>query len=55
MVERRCQLAEFVRQLAAEGVSPIAVVTDEPEKYARGYRFDSRVTIYHRRDLDTYV
>jgi len=43
---------QISRQLAAEGVKAIAVVSDEPEKYGRGYKFDSRVTIYHRRDLD---
>jgi indolepyruvate ferredoxin oxidoreductase len=43
---------QISRQLAAEGVKGIAVVSDEPEKYGRGYQFDSRVTIYNRRDLD---
>jgi len=40
------------RQLAAEGVRPIVVVTDEPEKYPRGTDWAGGVTIRHRDELD---
>src|SRR5205085_3609800 len=40
------------RQIAAEGVKPIVVVTDEPEKYPRGTSWAPGVTIHHRKDLD---
>lgn len=43
---------QISRQLAAEGVGAMALVTDEPHKYARGYQFDPRTTIYDRRELD---
>jgi indolepyruvate ferredoxin oxidoreductase len=40
------------RQLAAEGVGPIVVVSDEPEKYAPGTDFPANATVRHRDDLD---
>ncbi len=40
------------RQLAAEGVGPIVVVTDEPEKYAPGTDFSPGATVRHRDELD---
>ena len=40
------------RQLAAEGVSPIVVVTDEPDKYPLGTEFPHGATVRHRDDLD---
>ncbi len=40
------------RQLAAEGVRPIVVVTDEPDKYPLGTEFPHGTTIRHRDDLD---
>jgi indolepyruvate ferredoxin oxidoreductase len=40
------------RQIAAEGVTPIIVVTDEPEKYPAGVNWAPGVTIRHRDDLD---
>ncbi|MEB0141061.1 MULTISPECIES: indolepyruvate ferredoxin oxidoreductase family protein [unclassified Undibacterium] len=40
------------RQIAAEGVGPIIVVTDEPEKYPSDYPWAPGVTVRHRRDLD---
>jgi indolepyruvate ferredoxin oxidoreductase len=42
----------LTRQLAAEGVAPIVVVTDEPEKYPLGVDFEAGVTVRHRDDLD---
>jgi indolepyruvate ferredoxin oxidoreductase len=40
-------------QIRAEGVERIAIVTDEPEKYAGKVSFPSGATISHRDDLDT--
>ncbi|HEX7220516.1 MAG TPA: indolepyruvate ferredoxin oxidoreductase family protein [Burkholderiales bacterium] len=40
------------RQLAAEGVKPIVVVTDEPHKYPHGTSWAPGVTIRHRDELD---
>ena len=40
------------RQIAAEGVKPIVVVTDEPEKYPHGTNWAPGVTVRHRDELD---
>jgi indolepyruvate ferredoxin oxidoreductase len=45
-------VAMITRQVAAEGVKRIAVVTDEPEKYATGTDFAPGVAVSHRDDLD---
>ena len=42
----------LTRQLAAEGVRRIVVVTDEPDKYAPTADFASGATVRHRDDLD---
>ena len=42
----------IARQVRAEGVERIAVVTDEPGKYAGSLTFPAGVTIGHRDDLD---
>jgi indolepyruvate ferredoxin oxidoreductase len=39
------------RQIAAEGVTPIIVVTDEPEKYPDDYNWAAGVTVRHRSEL----
>ncbi len=44
--------AMISRQIAAEGVKPIVVVTDEPEKYPRGTDWAPGVTVRHRDELD---
>ncbi|HCY63513.1 MAG TPA: indolepyruvate ferredoxin oxidoreductase family protein [Oxalobacteraceae bacterium] len=44
--------ARISRQLAAEGVAPIVVVTDEPDKYPEGTDWAAGITIRHRRELD---
>ncbi|SNS19114.1 indolepyruvate ferredoxin oxidoreductase [Noviherbaspirillum humi] len=44
--------AMISRQIAAEGVQPIVVVTDEPEKYPHGVNWAPGVTIRHRDELD---
>ncbi len=43
---------EIARQLAAEGVREIAVVSDAPDKYPRDARFPDGVQIHHRDELD---
>jgi indolepyruvate ferredoxin oxidoreductase len=40
------------RQIAAEGVTPIVIVTDEPDKYPAGTNWAPGVTIRHRDELD---
>jgi indolepyruvate ferredoxin oxidoreductase len=42
----------LTRQLAAEGVGRIIVVTDEPDKYPPSVDFASGATVRHRDDLD---
>ncbi len=44
--------AMISRQIAAEGVRPIIVVTDEPDKYPAGTNWAPGVTIRHRSELD---
>ena len=43
--------ADVARQVAAEGVSKIVVVSDDPEKYPTGY-FAPNIEIHDRDDLD---
>ncbi len=43
---------KVARQLAAEGVAPIVIVSDEPEKYAPGTDFPPGATVRHRDELD---
>jgi indolepyruvate ferredoxin oxidoreductase len=43
---------QLTRQLAAEGIEKIVVVTDEPEKYPADAGFAPNVPIYHRDELD---
>ncbi len=45
--------AAISRQIAAEGVTPIVIVTDEPEKYPAGINWAPGVTVRHRDELDT--
>ena len=42
----------IARQVRAEGVDRIAIVTDEPEKYAGVAEFPAGATVHHRDDLD---
>src|SRR5688500_11463867 len=44
--------AMISRQIAAEGVKPVVVVTDEPEKYPAGTAWAPGVTVRHRDELD---
>jgi indolepyruvate ferredoxin oxidoreductase len=41
----------IVRQMLAEGVERVEVVTDEPDKYPKGY-FPSGISVHHRSELD---
>jgi indolepyruvate ferredoxin oxidoreductase len=50
-VEGNITVPQITRQMAAEGVAQIAVVTDEPEKYAAERSFAPGVTVHHRREL----
>jgi indolepyruvate ferredoxin oxidoreductase len=43
---------EIARQLEAEGVRAIAVVSDAPDKYGAAARFPAGVTFHHRDELD---
>jgi indolepyruvate ferredoxin oxidoreductase len=43
--------ADIARQVAAEGVAKLVVVTDEPDKYPAGY-FAAGTEIHHRDELD---
>ena len=44
--------AMISRQIAAEGVKPIVIVTDEPGKYPAGTGWAPGVTVRHRDELD---
>ena len=43
---------QMAREVAAEGVKRIAIVTDEPEKYGGSSAFPPGATIHHRDELD---
>jgi len=43
----------IARQVRAEGVDRIALVTDDPKKYPKSIRWPSGMTIHHRDDLDS--
>jgi indolepyruvate ferredoxin oxidoreductase len=43
---------KIARQVAAEGVARITIVTDEPGKYPKDQQWPVGVAIRHRRDLD---
>jgi indolepyruvate ferredoxin oxidoreductase len=42
----------IARQVAAEGVKQVKVVSDEPDKYAIGTAWPEGTTVHHRDDLD---
>jgi indolepyruvate ferredoxin oxidoreductase len=42
----------IARQVAAEGVKKVVVVTDDPQKYRGGKDLPADVTVHHRDDLD---
>lgn len=51
-LENTLTVDQISRQIHNEGVSPIYVVTDEPEKYRGVSNFAPGVTIHHRDELD---
>lgn len=51
-IEGKVQTDELTRQVHAEGVRRIAVVSDNIDKYDAGYDFAPGVTIHHRDALD---
>ena len=51
-VEGRPSVGAITRQLAAEGVEKIVVVTDEPQKYGSARDFAPDVSVRHRTALD---
>ncbi|WP_252258578.1 indolepyruvate ferredoxin oxidoreductase family protein [Erythrobacter aurantius] len=51
-IEGSVKVDEMTRQLHAEGVRRIALVSDNIDKYRSGYDFAPGVTIHHRDDLD---
>jgi indolepyruvate ferredoxin oxidoreductase len=51
-VDGPLDVLSLTRQLDAEGVKKIVVVTDEPEKYPTAGGFAPGVTVRHRDDLD---
>lgn len=51
-VENHLTVPHIVRQVAAEGVERIVVVTDEPDKYTGALALPSGTPVHHRRELD---
>ncbi|HEY9183149.1 MAG TPA: 2-oxoacid:acceptor oxidoreductase family protein, partial [Gammaproteobacteria bacterium] len=51
-VEGHLTVANVAQQLVGEGVKPIVVVTDHPEKYAGVTGLPPSVAVQHRRELD---
>ena len=51
-VDGPLSVAQLTRQLAAEGIEKIVIVTDEPEKYAEITDLAPNVPIHHRDRLD---
>ncbi|TDJ07589.1 MAG: indolepyruvate ferredoxin oxidoreductase family protein [Deltaproteobacteria bacterium] len=51
-MEGEVTVPEIARQLDAEGVGRIAVVSNEPDKYPRAAGFPKGVTFHHRDELD---
>ena len=45
-------VSQIAHQVSAEGAQRLAIVTDEPDKYANNY-FPPGATVYHRRELDS--
>ena len=51
-VDGQLTVPQVTRQVAAEGATRIAVVTDEPEKYGGDAGFAPGTTVHHRDDYD---
>jgi len=52
-VDGQIDVASTTRELEAEGVKRIVVVSDEPERYNSGVRLAQGTTVHHRDELDT--
>ncbi|HTN09502.1 MAG TPA: indolepyruvate ferredoxin oxidoreductase family protein [Acetobacteraceae bacterium] len=52
-VDGPLSVPQITRQVAAEGVTRIAIVTDEPEKYDGVTDLAPGVVVHHRRDMQT--
>jgi indolepyruvate ferredoxin oxidoreductase len=53
VVEGNLSVARVAQQLVAEGVEPIMVVTDDPDKYRGNRGLPESVTVHHRHRLDS--
>ncbi len=51
-VEGGFSAGRVAQQLVAEGVRPVLIVSDNPEKYTRDAELPQGVSIHHRRELD---
>jgi indolepyruvate ferredoxin oxidoreductase len=51
-VDGQIDVASTTRELEAEGVKRIVVVSDEPERYNSGVRLAQGTTVHHRDELD---
>ncbi|MFN3349991.1 indolepyruvate ferredoxin oxidoreductase family protein [Pseudorhodoplanes sp.] len=51
-VEGSLTVPQIARQVAAEGVKRIAIVSDDPRKYPSGIDWPKGITFHHRDDLD---
>jgi indolepyruvate ferredoxin oxidoreductase len=45
-------VSQIANQVAAEGASRVAIVSDDPDKYPVHAGFPANATVHHRRDLD---
>jgi indolepyruvate ferredoxin oxidoreductase len=52
-VDGQIDVPSITRELEAEGVKRILVVSDEPQKYNAGIRLAEGTTVHHRDELDT--
>jgi len=51
-VEGGLSTGQVAHQLVAEGVRPVVIVSDHPEKFAGNYDVPGGVAIHHRQELD---
>jgi indolepyruvate ferredoxin oxidoreductase len=51
-VDGPLSVPDLARQLEAEGVERIVIVSDEPDKYPKDAHFPPGITFHHRDDLD---
>ncbi|MEM9684154.1 MAG: indolepyruvate ferredoxin oxidoreductase family protein, partial [Pseudomonadota bacterium] len=51
-VEGQPTVADIARQVSAEGVAKVVIVSDEPDKYPTSWDFPGETTFRHRDDLD---